>query len=183
VGALEQEYRTALAPNIPSSGTGTAPAEYFNWSAELHRIHPQIQGLEHWEQIEHHMIAPQINHVLQLLARQLSGDGAEQWERWRQRYIPELLTLLRGFRREAILRSHAQTERVARTIDPLLPASHRTASLSQKMLWLLTSTPGVTCVLNGMRTPKYVEDSLAILRWEPIRDTQPIYEAALTLPR
>ncbi|MFZ3013415.1 MAG: hypothetical protein WA045_06880, partial [Nitrospira sp.] len=183
VGALEQEYRTTLAPNIPSSGTETAPAEYFNWSAELHRIHPQIQGLEHWEQIEHHMIAPQINQVLQLLTRQLSGDGAEQWERWRQRYIPELLTLLRGFRCEAILRSQAQTERVARTIDPLLPASHHTASLSRKMLWLLTSTPGVTCVLNGMRTPTYVEDSLAILRWEPIRETQPIYEAALTLPR
>jgi aryl-alcohol dehydrogenase-like predicted oxidoreductase len=129
------------------------------------------------------MIAPQINHVLQLLARQLSGDGAEQWERWRQRYIPELLTLLRGFRREATLKSRVQTERVARTIDPLLQISRRTASLSQKMLWLLTSTPGVTCVLNGMRTPKYVEDSLAILRWEPIRDTQPIYEAALTFPQ
>ena len=183
VAVLEQEYRTSLAPNIPSSGSGTAPAEYFNWSSELHRIHPQIQGLEHWEQIEHHMIAPQINQVLQLLARQLSGDGAEQWGRWRQRYIPELLKLLRGFRREAILRSQAQTERVARTIDPLLPASHHTASLSRKMLWLLTSTPGVTCVLNGMRTPTYVEDSLAILRWEPIRETQPIYEAALMLPR
>jgi hypothetical protein len=183
VGALEQEYRASLAPNIPPSGTGTAPAEYFNWSAELRRIHPQIQGLEHWEQIEHHMVAPQINQVLQQLSHQLSGEGAEQWERWRHRYIPELLTLLRGFRREATQRSHAQTERVARTIDPLLPASHRTASLSQKMLWLLTSTPGVTCVLNGMRTSKYVADSLAILRWAPITDTQPIYEAALTLPR
>jgi len=183
VGALEQEYRTSLAPNVPPSGTGTAPTEYFNWSDELHRIHPQIQGLEHWEQIEHRMITPQINHVLQLLSHQLSGDRAEQWERWRQRYLPELLTLLRGFRREATLRSHAQTERVVRMIDPLLPTSHRTASLSQKMLWLLMSTPGVTCVLNGMRTPKYVEDSLAILRWEPITDTQPIYEAAMALPR
>ncbi len=182
VGALEQEYRDSIAPTIPPSGTGTAPAEYFMWSAELHRIHPQIQGLEHWEQIEHHMIAPQINQVLQLLSRRLSGEGAERWERWRQRYIPELLTLLRAFRREATLRSHAQTGRIARTIDPLLPTSHRAASLSQKILWLLTSTLGVTCVLNGMRMPKYVADSLAVLRWEPIRDTQPIYEAALTLP-
>ncbi len=183
VDALEQEYRTSLAPNIPPSGTGTAPDEYFNWSAELRRIHPQMQGLEHWEQIEHRMIAPHINQVFQLLSHQLSGDVAEQWERWRQRYIPELLTLLRGFRREATQRSQAQTERVARMIDPLLPTSHRTASLSQKMLWLLTSTPGVTCVLNGMRAPKYVEDSLAILKWEPITDTRPIYEEATTLPR
>ncbi|HEU5406769.1 MAG TPA: aldo/keto reductase, partial [Nitrospira sp.] len=181
VGALEQEYRTSLAPNIPPSGTERVPAEYFNWSAELDRIRRQIQGLEHWEQIEHQMIAPHINQVLQLLSHRLSGDVADQWERWRQRYIPELLTLLRGFRHEATLRSQAQTEQVARTIDPLLPTAHRAASLSQKMLWLLTSTPGVTCVLNGMRVPKYVEDSSAILKWEPITDTRPIYEAAMTL--
>ncbi len=181
VSALEQEYRTAFAPALPSSETGTAPADYFNWSSELRRIHPKIQGLEHWEQIEHRMIAPQINQVLQLLTHQLSGDLAEQWERWRQRYIPELLTLLRGLRHNAILKSRVQTERVARTIDPFLPTSHRTASLSQKMLWLLTSTPGVTCVLNGMRTSKYVEDSLAILKWTPIPDTRPIYEEARTL--
>ncbi len=183
VGALEQEYKTSLAPNLPQSGTERAPAEYFNWSAELDRIRHQIQGLEHWEHLEHQMIAPHINHVLQLLTHQLSGDVAEQWERWRQRYIPELLTLLRGFRREATLMSQAQTEQVARTISPLLPTVHHTASLSQKMLWLLTSTPGVTCVLNGMRVPQYVQDSLTILQWEPIRDTRPIYEAALTLPR
>lgn len=181
VGALEEEYRTSLAPNIPASATGTTPAEYFNWSGELRRIRRQIQGLEHWEQIEHHMIAPHINQVLQLLSHQLSGNVAEQWERWRQRYIPELLTLLRGLRHEATLRSRARTERVAQTVDPFLPASHRTASLSQKMLWLLTSTPGVTCVLNGMRTPKYVEDSSAVLKWDPIKDTRPIYEAAPAL--
>jgi aryl-alcohol dehydrogenase-like predicted oxidoreductase len=183
VGALEQEYRTSLAPNIPPSGTEKAPAEYFNWSAELDRIRQQIQGLEHWEQIEHQMIAPHINQVLQLLSHQLSGNVAEQWDHWRQRYMPELLTLLRGFRREATLKSQARTERVARMIDPLLPTSHRTASLSQKMLWLLTSTPGVTCVLNGMRAPRYVEDSLAVLKWEPIADTRRIYEEAMTVPR
>jgi hypothetical protein len=183
VGTLEQEYRTSIAPNIPQAGAEPAPAEYFNWSPELQRIHPHLQGLEHWEQIEHHMIAPQVNRVLQLLSRQLSGDIAEQWERWRQRYIPELLTLLRGFRHIATLRSRAQTDRVAHMIGPLLPVSHRTASLSRHMMWILTSTPGVTCVLNGMRTPKYVEDSVAVLKWEPIRETHPIYEGARTLPQ
>ena len=182
VGALEQEYRTSLAPNIPSSGTERVPAEYFTWSAELHRTRQQIQGLEHWEQLEHQMIAPHINQVLQLLSQQLSGDVAEQWERWRQRYIPELLTLLRGFRREATLGAKPRPNRLAND-RPALQTSHRTASLSQKMLWLLMSTPGVTCVLNGMREPKYVEDSSADLKWEPITDTRTIYETAMTLPR
>ncbi len=181
---LEQEYRHSIAPGLEQAGPGTtAPGGFFDWSSELQRIRPQVQGLEQWEQIEHQTIAPHINHVLQLLSRQLSGDVAEQWDRWRQRYIPELLKLLRGFRREATLKSRAQTERIIRTIDALLPASHRTASLSQKMLWLLASTPGVTCVLNGMRTPTYVTDALSILKWEPITDTRPIYEEAMTLPR
>ena len=181
VDTLEQAYRTSLAPNVPPAGTETAPSDYFNWSVELRRILPQLQGLEHWEQIEHHMIAPQVNQVLQLLSRQLSGTTAEQWEQWRQRYIPELLTLLRGFRHEATIRSRAHTERIARTIRPLLPDAHRAASLSQQMCWILSSTPGVTCVLNGMRTPKYVEDSLAVLNWRPISETYPIYEGAKTL--
>ncbi|MBK9948438.1 MAG: DUF255 domain-containing protein [Nitrospira sp.] len=181
VDVLEQEYRTALAPNIQQAGTETSPSDYFTWSGELRRIQPQIQGLEHWEQIEHHMVAPRVNQVLQLLSRQLSGTTAEQWEHWRQRYIPELLALLRAFRHEATLRSRVQTERIARTIRPLLPDTHRTAALSQQMCWILSSTPGVTCVLNGMRTPKYVEDSLAVLNWTPISETRPIYAEAQSL--
>ena len=181
VEALEQEYRTSLAPNIQSTGTETAPSDYFPWSGELRRVLPQIQGLEQWEQIEHQRIAPQVNRVLQLLSRQLSGTTAEQWEQWRQRYIPELLTLLRAFRQEATRRSRAQTERIAHTIDPLLPDAPLTATLSQKMCWILSSTPGVTCVLNGMRTPAYVEDSLAVLHWAPISETDPIYEGARAL--
>lgn len=181
VDVLEQEYRTALALNIQQAGTETSPSDYFTWSGELRRIQPQIQGLEHWEQIEHHMVAPRVNQVLQLLSRQLSGTTAEQWEHWRQRYIPELLALLRAFRHEATLRSRVQTERIARTIRPLLPDTHRTAALSQQMCWILSSTPGVTCVLNGMRTPKYVEDSLAVLNWTPISETRPIYAEAQSL--
>jgi len=42
---------------------------------------------------------------------------------------------------------------------------------------VLASTPGVTCVLNGMRTPAYVDDSLGILGWEPLPDVRRIYEA------
>jgi len=183
VDALEQEYRTSLAPNIQSAGSETPPTDYFNWSGELRRILPQVQGLEHWEQIEQHMIAPQVNQVLQLLSRQLSGTTAEQWEQWRPRYIPELLTLLRAFRHEATRRSRTQTERIAGTISPLLPDAHRTASLSQQMCWILSSTPGVTCVLNGMRTPAYVQDSLTVLSWTPISETQPIYERAQALLR
>jgi hypothetical protein len=173
---LEEEYRSKIAPAVRHGGQGMVPAEFFRWAQELERVRPQIQGLEHWEQVEQHLIAPQVNQVLQTLSRHLTGALSEQWEAWRDRYIPELVALLRGFRREATERSRAKTGKVVAALDPLLPAKRRDQPLSRKALWVLTSTPGVTCVLNGMRTPRYVDDSLAVLRWEPLSDVRALYE-------
>jgi uncharacterized protein YyaL (SSP411 family)/aryl-alcohol dehydrogenase-like predicted oxidoreductase len=175
VADLEKEYRDSLAPAIPHTGEGLSPAEFFAWARELEGMRHQIQGLEHWEQIEHHHIAPLVNQVLQALPQYLSGALSDQWEAWRDRYVPELLTLLRGLRHEATERSRARTALVSAAIDPLLPASHRAESLSRKALWILASTPGVTCVLNGMRTPHYVDDALGVLRWEPLKETLSLY--------
>jgi uncharacterized protein len=176
VGALEDEYRKTIAPAIQHSGQGMAPADFFQWAHELARVRSQVQGLEHWEQIEHHMIAPHVNQVVQAVTRHAAGKIAELWEAWRERYVPELLTLLRGLRREATERSRTNTAAIAAALDPLLPESRRQESLSRKALWVLTSTPGVTCVLTGMRTPLYAEDALAVLGWERVHTVQPIYQ-------
>ena len=127
------------------------------------------------------MIAPHVNQVVQALSRTLSGTAAEQWEVWRERYVPELLTLLRGLRREATERSRQRTAAVATALDAVLPLAQRSESLSRKALWVLTSTPGVTSVLNGMRTPAYVEDSLGVLHWPALKSVRPAYEIAKTI--
>jgi uncharacterized protein YyaL (SSP411 family)/aryl-alcohol dehydrogenase-like predicted oxidoreductase len=177
VARLEQEYRTTLAPAIPHGGQGTAPADFFNWAAELAAARPQLQGVEHWEHIEHQMIAPHVNQVLQAIPRLVSGRAAEQWEEWRDRYVPQLLALLRGLRHEATERSLARARRVAGVIDSLLPPDKRHHTLSRKALWIVSRTPGVTCVLNGMRSRMYVEDSLGVLSWGALPDVRRIYEA------
>ncbi len=181
VAKFEHEYRQTIAPSIQHSGQGMMPVDFFNWAEELERVRPQVQGLEHWEQLEHHSIAPQINQALQTLSRHLTGPAAEQWESWRDRYIPEFLSLLRGIRREAAERSHARTGKLAAALDPLWPPSRRTQSLARKALWTLASTPGVSCVLTGIRTPPYVEDALAVLEWEPLPDVRGVYEKAKTV--
>jgi aryl-alcohol dehydrogenase-like predicted oxidoreductase len=176
VAALEEEYRTAIAPALQHSGQGMAPADFFTWAVELTRVRPQIQGLEHWEQIEQQMIAPHVNQVVQALSRHLTGTAAEQWEAWRDRYVPQLLTLLGGLRREATERSRAKTASVSAALDPLLPEARRTESLSRKALWVLASTPGVTAVLNGMRSPVYVGDSIGILQWDALSEVRSLYD-------
>jgi hypothetical protein len=113
---------------------------------------------------------------MQALSRHLTGTAAEQWETWRDRYVSQLLTLLRGLRREATERSRAKTASVSAALDPLLPEARRKESLSRKALWVLASTPGVTAVLNGMRSTDYVEDSLAVLAWEPLTGVKAVLE-------
>ena len=175
VAELEQEYRQDIAPAIHHSGQGTPPQDYFNWAEELHRVRQKIQGIEHWEQIERQMIAPHVNQVLRALAQHFKDLDGERWERWRDRYLPELVTLLKELQREAAARSQAKVAAIARRIDPLLPEQRRKESLSRKALWVLTSTPGVTGVLNGMRSVGYVEDSLAVLHWPPLPDAHRFY--------
>jgi hypothetical protein len=124
------------------------------------------------------MIAPHVNQVMQAIPQLVTGKLAERWEAWRDRYVPELLTLLRGLRREATEKSRKRISRLTAAIDPFLQDERRKESLSRKALWILTSTPGVTCVLNGMRSKAYVEDSLGVLQWKSLEQIQHIYETA-----
>jgi hypothetical protein len=153
------------------------PKDFFNWAEELASVRGRLQGLEHWEQIEHQMIAPHVNQVLQAIPRVVQGTTAEQWQVWRDRYIPQLLSLLGVLRREAAEKSRARTQQVAAVLNPLLPESKQKESMSRKALWVLASTPGITSVLNGMRTIRYVEDSTAVLGWTPLSDPGAVYNA------
>ena len=182
VAALEHDYKQVLAPQIPKPEKGAAPLDYFNWAEELKRIRSSIQNLEHWDQIESQTIAPHANQVFQLLTRHFAGKKEEEqiWESWRDRYVPELVSLLKVMRMEAAQKSAKKLAEIRQIIDPLLPAAKRDEPFSRKALWALASTPGVTCVLNGIRHPVYVDDSLTILQWEPLAQPRTLLEAIHT---
>ncbi len=183
VAALEHDYKQVLAPQIPKPEKGAAPLDYFNWAEELKRIRSSIQNLEHWDQIESQTIAPHANQVFQLLTRHFAGKKEEEqiWESWRDRYVPELVSLLKVMRMEAAQRSAKKLSKIRQIIDPLLPASKREVPFSRKALWIVASTPGVTCVLNGIRHPVYVADSLTILQWEPLSQPRALLEISHTV--
>ena len=179
VAALENDYKQVLGPNIPQPEKGASPLDFFNWAEELKRIRDSVQNLEHWDQIESQTIAPHVNRVFQLLTQHFTGRKEEEqiWQSWRDKYVPELLTLLKVMRMEAAQKSAKKLSEIKDVIDPLFPADKQNESFSKKSLWTLASTPGVTSVLNGMRHPVYVDDSLTILQWEPLPSPRPIFEA------
>ncbi len=179
VAALEHDYKQVLGPQIPRPEKGVSPLEYFNWAEELERIRSSVQNLEHWDHIESQSIAPHVNQVFQLLTKHFSGRKEEEqvWISWRDKYVPELLSLLKVMRMEAAHKSAQKLAELGQTLNSFLPESRQKEPFSRKALWALTSTPGVSCVLNGMRHPVYVDDSLTTLQWEPLSNTRQIFEA------
>ncbi len=181
VAALENDYKQVLGPNIPQPEKGVSPLDYFNWAEELSRVRVSVQNLEHWDQIESQTIAPHVNRVFQLLTQHFEGRKEEEqiWQSWRDKYVPELVALLKVMRMEAAQKSAKKLSEIQEVIDPLLPEDKQNEPFSRKALWAVASTPGVTSVLNGMRHPVYVDDSLTILQWKPLINPRPIFEALL----
>jgi uncharacterized protein len=176
VAELEAEYRGQIAPNIRVSPGSSSPEEFFRWAEQLDGVQARLQSLEHWQQIEGQMIVPSVTQVVRGLDGGLGGEVAERWRTWRDRYLPELRLLLAELRRQAAQKSQALSRAVGAAVDPLLPTERSGETLSRKALWVVASTPGVGSVLNGIRTPAYVDDTLGILRWPPLASVLPVYE-------
>jgi hypothetical protein len=123
--------------------------------------------------------------VFQLLTQYFTGRKEEEkiWESWRDKYVPELVALLKVMRMEAAQKSAKKLSELRQAIDPLLPEDKREESFSRKALWTVASTPGVTSVLNGMRHPVYVEDSLgSSSELLPILNTQALHRRTWCFP-
>ena len=177
VAAMEAEFRAQIATHLQAPQGGTPPTNWFRWADQLRTLEGRLQGLDHWRQIEERMIAPMVAEIVQMLDQGLPDSLGQAWQSWRDRYLPELEALLQAFRVRAARESQAMSDAVAAAVNPHLPLARQGEGLSRKALWVLTSTPGVSCVLLGMRDPAYVEDGMGILEWPPLGDARKIYEA------
>jgi len=86
---------------------------------------------------------------------------------------------LNAFYREKLIRladTPVRSPEIHTRLDPFLPPAYRKESLSRKALAVLANTPGVTCVLNGMRQQGYVEDSLGAMGSPPFDVDARAYE-------
>jgi aryl-alcohol dehydrogenase-like predicted oxidoreductase len=174
VGELEEEYRAEIASKLRVKQDSDRPEDFLRWAGQLAKVRERISGVTYWEQVEW-QVRGLTARVVRALDQGLSGETAERWRAFRDRYRPALERLLRAFRAEAAGRSQRESRAVAAALDPALPGARRGAPLSQKALWVVASTPGVSTVLVGMRRPAYVEDAAAILDWPPLADPRSVY--------
>jgi uncharacterized protein YyaL (SSP411 family)/aryl-alcohol dehydrogenase-like predicted oxidoreductase len=161
--ALEREFRTTIAPSL-QLGPGVEPDDLFAWGDRIVEIEPRVESLVQWEEIEAHVIAPELGKVLRGLDGALSGELAERFRDFRGRYLRDLESVFLAMRQRAADRSSNRLRSIQSALDPYLDESLRDRPLSQQALAVLRAVPGVTCVLLGARTPAYVADALAALK-------------------
>jgi hypothetical protein len=176
VAGLEEEFRNTIAPHVEAPAEGIAPNQYFGWADQLATIQSQQPSLEQWSQVEG-QISYTVGRIAASLDETLADDVAERWGDWRGRYFRGLNTLLRAMRAAATTAARERSAEISARIDPFMAPERQPETLSRKALWTVAGTPGVACVLNGMRTVEYVGDALGILEWDAPREVEEIYRA------
>ena len=116
-----------------------------------------------WEEIESHVIAPELGKVLKGLDGALSGELAERFRDFRGRYLRDLEGLFLAMRNRAADRSMSRLRLLQQSLDAHLEPGSRSQPLSRQALACVSAVPGVCSVLLGARSVKYVEDAIAAL--------------------
>jgi uncharacterized protein len=171
VADLEEEFAREIGAHLRGGPDRPAPGSIFAWSRQLAGLAGKVEGYEHWQAIQEQQIQPRLFHAVSYLRSAVPEERSEAFGGWLERYLPALGELLSSFRAEGAARSQERSDRIASGIDPLLPAAVRAQDLSRKALHVAASAMGVTCVLNGMRHPLYVDDSMEVLKWDRLPES------------
>ncbi len=143
--AIELEKK---APGFPKSAQG------FQWAHALRDRLSDLDDLLAWREALYAQIYPSIRQALQ---RVDSAQGA--WAQDYQTAIGDLLNLVtKDLENLAEKKSLLLSEQVGGLVEGLTDSK----TLSQRVLRIYMAFPAVSSVLVGMRTPKYVADSLTV---------------------
>jgi uncharacterized protein len=130
-----------------------------------------------WAQIFRHELIPEARRGLGALVSWMGGRPDAERVGLLQAYQDALNGLVEPLQARATRQPPEVAARVRAAIEPHLPPALRGESLSRIALQFAASTPGVACVLNGMRHPAYVEDAAGILGLPPIPDVAAVARA------
>lgn len=169
VAPLERRFAETLAPMIRVPEGAVPAAQLFAWSERLSKVFVDLVSVAQFDELEQGLIAPHVEDALSNLNRAF-GPTHPVWAAWRDEYVPALRQLLAAARAVAAARTRDALETIRQTLaDETTPGA---ASLSAAAFALacVRQCPGVSSVLIGMRQRRYVDDAVASLSLEPLRD-------------
>ena len=136
---------------------------FYDVAQQLGGFMPRVQDRNHWEQILQQHLIPQINAYLRQTGIACMNQHQTEWEGLLAQYVQALNTLF-VIITEIFNRVEAEkVEPISQALNLHLSDDQGALSLSQRALNFVTSSPGVSVVLNGMKREEYVEDAMGIM--------------------
>ena len=115
-------------------GPGVEADDLFAWGDRIVEIEPRVESLVQWEEIESHVIVPELGKVLRALDGALKGELAERFRDFRGRYLRDLEGLFLAMRQLAADRSAGRLSVIERALAPHLEPGLRSEPLSRQAL-------------------------------------------------
>ena len=128
-------------------------------------IYPQA-----FQQVFRFEVVPEAQRGLTALVGALHQTRDPDQQARIQAYQDVLNELVEPLQTRATRQDAGIGEQIRMAIQPALPPELSDESLSRIALDFVASSPGVSCVLCGMRHPAYVEDAVGVLALPPIPD-------------
>ena len=136
---------------------------FYDVAQQLGGFMSRIQDRNHWEQILQQHLIPQINAYLRQTGIACLNQHQAEWEGLLAQYVDAINTLF-AIITEIFNRVDAEkVEPISQALNLHLSDDQGTLSLSQRALNFVTSSPGVSVVLNGMKREEYVEDAMGVM--------------------
>jgi len=172
IGELEKRFKKEFLSNIPDEFPKENFERVFSVSEQLNHALNAFQNWQHWDHVKQNNIVPQIFSYLHFLNEKWLDNS--KWKQWSESYVRDLNNLLDTITRQYENQAQKRSKEISSTLDKLAPDLKTSETLSQKTLQVLTSVPGIDCVLLGMRSTRYVEDAFAALTQPAISQTEKV---------
>ncbi|MFQ5639184.1 MAG: aldo/keto reductase [bacterium] len=172
LAGLEQQFSESLIEKAPQDIPKENLRQVFSLSSQLANALTAFQNWHNWDHVKQNIILPQTTSYLNYLDRKLQDEPT--WKQWSISYADGLRDLLDAVTKHFENDASELSKAVVDTLDDLSAALESSDTLSQKAVRVLTSTPGIHCVLMGMRKIPYVEDALAALKQDPVENSKEI---------
>jgi aryl-alcohol dehydrogenase-like predicted oxidoreductase len=145
---------TALEASYPESARSIVPARQIAWGHVVRENFERLADLDTWKSFLAYRVEPALHEALDALSARADLKD------WASSYREASTRLFEAVTRYLENQASAQSDRIAGMLDHLSPELRNSATLSQKVIRLYRSIPGIDCVLLGMRQTHYVEDAM-----------------------
>lgn len=126
----------------------------------------QLENSIHLDYVFHMILMPQMKvmqNALDILAQEHS-DKQQLLDTVKNAYQQAGQALFQTLKHEMRIRDSERVKAISMEVKSRVPENWQEAPLQQIALNAIASTPGITCVLNGMRESTYVDDAINVMQ-------------------